>query len=155
MDDSLEATIAKVKAYLKQEEGIDYSEPVIRNWLEPSHRGRIEKPQGYAELARSCGDGMEFFLRIHQDRIVEARFFSDGCICTIAAGNMAATLAEGSDVYDAFDVEARSIAEALEGLPPGEEHCAEMACEALRQALRDYLVYKDDPWKRAYPKPKP
>lgn len=154
MDDTLEATIVKVKAYLKQEEGIDYSEPVIRNWIEPSHRGRIEKPQGYAELSRSCGDGMEFFLRIHQDRIVEARFFSDGCICTIAAGNMAATLAEGSDVYDAFDVESQSIAEALEGLPPGEEHCAEMACEALRQALRDYLTYKEEPWKRSYPKPR-
>lgn len=158
MDESLKATaanIAKVKAYLKKEEGIDYSDEVIRNWIEPSHRGKIEKPQGYADVARSCGDGMELFLRISEDRIVEARFFSEGCICTIAAGNMAATLAEGSDVYDAFDVEAWSIIEALGALPPGEEHCAELACTALREALRNYLVYKNEPWKRAYPKPKP
>jgi nitrogen fixation NifU-like protein len=154
MTDSLEATIVKVKAYLQEEEGIDYSDQVIRNWIEPSHRGRIEKPQGYAEVARSCGDGMELFLRIHQDRIVEARFFSEGCICTIAAGNMAAIMAEGGEVYDAFDIEAQDIAGALGGLPAGEDHCAELACEALRQALRNYLSYKGEPWKRSYPEPR-
>lgn len=154
MADTLEATIEKVKAYLKKEEGIDYSDQVIRNWIEPSHRGRIEKPQGYAEVSRSCGDGMELFLRIHQDRIVEARFFSEGCICTIAAGNLAASLAEGSEVYDAFDIEAQAIADALGGLPAGEGHCAELACEALHQALRNYLSYKSDPWKRSYPEPR-
>lgn len=158
MDDSLKATqanIAKVKAYLKKEEGIDYSDEVIRNWIEPSHRGRIEKPQGYADVSRSCGDGMELFLRINQDRIVEARFFSEGCICTIAAANMAATLAEGSDVYDAFDIEAQTVMDGLGGLPLGEEHCADLACTALREALRNHLTYKNESWKRAYPKPKP
>ncbi|MBN1546563.1 MAG: iron-sulfur cluster assembly scaffold protein, partial [Syntrophaceae bacterium] len=95
MADNLEVTIAKVKAHLKEEEGIDYSCLVIQNWVEPSHRGRIETPQGYADVSRSCGDGLELFLRINQDRIIEARFFSAGCICTIAASNMMAALAEG------------------------------------------------------------
>ncbi len=158
MEDSLKATaanIAKVKAYLKQEEGIDYSEEVIRNWIEPSHRGSIVTPQGYADVVRSCGDGMELFLRIKEERIVEARFTSDGCICTIAAGNMAAVLAEGREVYDAFDIEAQTVMDALGALPPGEEHCAELACTALREALRNYLSFKNDPWKRSYPKSKP
>mgnify|MGYP001206766830 CR=1 FL=1 len=158
MEDSLKATadnIAKVKAYLKKEEGIDYSDAVIRNWMEASHRGRIEKPQGYADVGRSCGDGLEVFLRINQDRIIEARFFSDGCICTIAAGNMTVVLAEGREVYDAFDIDVGTVMDALGGLPPGEEHCAELTCTALREALRDYLTYKNEPWKRTYPKPKP
>jgi len=154
MSDSLEATIEKVKAYLKEKEGIDYSDQVIRNWIGPSHRGEISKPQGYAEVSRSCGDGMAFFLRIHQDRVVEARFTSEGCIGTIAAGNMTAILAEGNTVHDAFDIEAQSVVDALGGLPKGEEHCAELACAALRQALRNYLAYKNDPWKRAYPEPR-
>ena len=158
MEDSLKATaanIAKVKAYLKQEEGIDYSDNVIRNWIDPSHRGRIETPQGYSDVTRSCGDGLELFLRINQDRIIEARFASSGCICTIAASNMTAVLAEGREIYDAFDIEAQTVMDALGGLPPGEDHCAELACTALREALRHYLSFKSEPWKRTYPKPKP
>jgi NifU-like protein involved in Fe-S cluster formation len=155
VEEKLEATIAKVKAYLKKEEGRDYSDEVLRNWIEPSHRGRIETAQGYADVGRSCGDGLELYLRINQDRIIEARFASDGCICTIAASNMTATLAEGREIYDAFDIEAETVMGALGGLPPGEEHCAELACTALREALRNYLTFKSDPWKRAYPKPKP
>jgi len=151
MADNLEATLEKVKAYLKEKEGIDYSDQVICNWIAPSHRGEISKPQGYAEVSRSCGDGIAFYLRINEDRIVQARFTSEGCIGTIAAGNMTATLAEGNTVYDAFDIEAQAVVDALGGLPKGEEHCAELACTALRAALRDYLSYKNDPWKRSYP----
>ncbi len=154
MLDSLEAAIEKVKACLKEKEGIDYSDQVIRNWIGPSHRGEISKPQGYAEVSRSCGDGMAFYLRINEDRIVEARFTSEGCIGTIASGNMAAVLAEGNTVYDAFDIEEQAVMDALGGLPKGEEHCAELACAALRQALRYYLTYRNDPWKRSYPEPR-
>ena len=83
------------------------------------------------------------FLRINQDRIIEARFASaTAAICTIAAGNMTAVLAESREVYDAFDIEAQTVMDALDGLPPGEEHCAELACTALREALRNYLAYK-------------
>ncbi|HOO40064.1 MAG TPA: iron-sulfur cluster assembly scaffold protein [Syntrophales bacterium] len=154
MLDSLEAAIEKVKACLKEKEGIDYSDQVIRNWIGPSHRGEISKPQGYAEVSRSCGDGMAFYLRINEDRIVEARFTSEGCIGTIASGNMTAVLAEGNTVYDAFDIEEQAVMDALGGLPKGEEHCAELACAALRQALRYYLTYRNDPWKRSYPEPR-
>jgi nitrogen fixation NifU-like protein len=63
-------------------------------------------------------------------------------------------MAEGKDVYEAFDVDAPAIADALGGLPEKEDHCAELACEALRQALRDYLTHRQEPWKRAYPKKK-
>ncbi len=145
--------IEKVRTLLLEEEGIDYSAQVIRHWLKPSHLGHMEAPQGYAEISRSCGDGMTLYLRILQERIVAAKFFSQGCICTIAAANMASMLAEGRPVYDAFDIDARAITEALGGLPEGEMHCAEMAGKALHQALRSYLAYRKDSWKRAYRKP--
>jgi nitrogen fixation NifU-like protein len=154
MEDESQETVAKIKMYFKEREGVEYSDQVIRYGLVPSHRGTIEKPQGYAEVSRSCGDGIIFFLQIRQDKIVRARFFSAGCIATVAAGNAAAVMAEGKDIYETFDIDASDIADALGGLPEKENHCAEMACEALRQALRDYLTYRQEPWKRGYARKK-
>jgi len=151
MKDEWRETVERLRTYFKEKEGVEYSEQVIRSGLVPSHRGVMEKPQGYAEARRSCGDGIIFFLQIRQDKITRARFFSAGCIATVASGNAAAVMAEGKDVYEAFDIDAAAIAEALGGLPEKEDHCAELACEALRQALRDYLTYRREPWKRAYP----
>ncbi|MDR2861154.1 MAG: iron-sulfur cluster assembly scaffold protein [Syntrophobacterales bacterium] len=154
MEDKSLETVAKLKMYFKEREGVEYSDQVIRQGLVPSHRGTIEKPQGYAEISRSCGDGIIFFLQIHQDKIMRARFFSMGCLAAVASGNAAAVMAEGKDVYEAFDVDAPAIADALGGLPEKEDHCAELACEALREALRDYLTHRREPWKRDYPKKK-
>jgi len=150
MKDEWQETVARLKRHLLEQEGVEYSEQVICNGLAPSHRGSIEKPQGYGEVSRSCGDGIIFFLRIHQDKIIRARFFSAGCLAIVASGNAAAVMAEGKDVYEAFDIDAPAISAALGGLPAKEDHCAEVACEVLRQALRDYLSCRHEPWKRAY-----
>ena len=152
MKDERQETVARIKQHFREQEGVEYSDQVICNGLAPSHRGSIEKPQGYGEVSRSCGDGIMFFLQIHQDKIIRARFFSVGCMAIVASGNAAAVMAEGKDVYEAFDIDASAISAALGGLPAKEDHCADLACDVLRQALRDYLTYRHEPWKRTYQK---
>jgi NifU-like protein involved in Fe-S cluster formation len=41
---------------------------------------------------------------------------------------------------------------ALGGLPEESEHCALLAADALKEAIKDYLVIEREPWKKAYHK---
>jgi len=84
---------------------------------------------------------------VRDDRITDVRFQTDGCINAIAAGNSGAELALGKTVAEAMAITGQDILDLLEGLPEESLHCAEHTVETLRQALNNYLEYKDVPWR--------
>jgi nitrogen fixation NifU-like protein len=93
---------------------------------------------------------MEMYIIVRNDRILNANFMTDGCGTTIAAGSMATELAKGKNVSDAFKITQHDVLNALGGLPEESQHCAQLASDTLRAAIRDYLAFKSQPWKRAY-----
>jgi nitrogen fixation NifU-like protein len=93
---------------------------------------------------------MEICIRVRNDKILNATFFTDGCATTIAAGSMLTELAKGKNVSDAFKITQHDVLNALGGLPEESQHCALLASDTLRAAIRDYLAFKNQPWKRAY-----
>jgi nitrogen fixation NifU-like protein len=120
-----------------------YSETVIRKWINPRQMGEIRNPQGYGQVIGPCGDTLKIFLKIQGDRIMDARFVTNGCMTTIAAGCMACELAIGKRTGEAFTIGQELILEELGGLPAESEHCALLASNTLRTALNDYLEKKD------------
>ena len=129
-----------------------YSEKVIESWLHPKYMGEAEGAQGYGKVTGSCGDTMNIFLRIENDKITDARFVTDGCATTIAAGNMACELAIGKTPRQASRITKGVILKELGGLPEESIHCALLASNSLREALTDYLTSKNEPWRRLYRK---
>lgn len=105
----------------------------------PSHRGEMESPDGYAVLTGRCGDIDEFFLRISDGRIREARFRTSGCFFTVAACESVASIAEGKTVEKALQITQQEALDDLNGLPEDHEHCAFLAATALRKAVESYL----------------
>lgn len=134
------------------EEGIrdKYSDAVLRNWLDPQHMGQIERPEGYGKMAGSCGDEMEFFLRVRDEKIMDVRFATSGCITSIASGNMGAKLASGRTISEALMLTASDILDGLHGLPQEDEHCAQLATDTIKEAIRDYFLTRREPWRRDY-----
>ena len=116
-----------------------YSEKVIERWLNPKYMGEMESPQGYGRVIGTCGDTVQIFLRIDNNKIIDARFITDGCATTIAAGGMACELAMGKPFREAFKITKEIILEQLGGLPDESIHCALLASDTLRAALTDYL----------------
>jgi nitrogen fixation NifU-like protein len=129
-----------------------YSEDVIDRWLNPRNAGKIEAPQGYGRLTGICGDTMEISLRIVKDRVIDSKFLTEGCGPTLAAGSMATELAMGKTVQESFRINQEAILNKLGGLPEESEHCALLAADTLKEALRDYLAHKKEPWKKSYKK---
>ena len=109
-------------------------------------------PDGYGKNTGVCGDTVEIFLTIINDRIKWVSFNTDGCINTRACANTIAMMTEGKTVREAWEATAEKVICYLETLPPEFEHCAELAVGALYRALTDYRRVKKDPWKKLYQK---
>jgi len=138
-----------VKKYILDMGG-NYSETVLDHALNPRNVGSIPEADGFGEGTGECEDTMVIWLRVVNDRIAEATFWTDGCGTTIACGSMVTELAKGKTVKEAFLTGQEEILQALGGLPEESVHCAALAAGTLKNALQDYLEMKRFLWKKAY-----
>lgn len=118
----------------------------------PTHRARGDNPL--------CGDRIELFLGIHDDRITEAAFMGRGCAISLASGSLMTeslrgiTTTQARAMSDAFRVFAKTgncpacesgLALQMQRLAPlagvhefpGRVKCATLAWVALNAALEN------------------
>ena len=127
-----------------------YSEKTIDHFLSPRNLGEIPAPDGFGRVTGPCGDTMEICLKLRDGRVTNASFWTDGCGPSIASGSMVTEMAKGRNISEAQRISQHDVLAALGGLPEESEHCALLAADALKEAIRDYLGMKREPWKRAY-----
>jgi nitrogen fixation NifU-like protein len=84
--------------------------------------------------------------------IIRATFYTDGCGTSIASGGMVTEMARGKSITEAQKIGRQSVLDTLGGLPDESEHCALLAANTLREAVRDYVATKREPWEKAYRK---
>lgn len=63
---------------------------------------------------------------------------------------MVTEMAKGRTVFHAQKISQQDVLNALGGLPEESQHCALLAANTLKEAVKDYLITKKEPWKRAY-----
>jgi nitrogen fixation protein NifU and related proteins len=137
---------------LKERLSAIYSETAIDHIVHPRNNDSLPNPDGFGVCRSDCGESMKIWLRIRNDIVNDAGFWTDGCAATIACGSMATDLVKGKTVPEALAVSARNVADALVDLPEGNFHCSELAAKAVRLALKDYLAIRQEPWKKLYRK---
>ena len=120
--------------------------------LRTDKRERLTNPDGYGKRTGDCGDTVEMFLKVHNDRIQTISFDTDGCINTHACANTLAVMAEGKTIAQAWEITPEKIIKFLETLPEEQIHCAELAVGALYLALVNFQECKQAPWKKLYAK---
>ena len=119
------------------------------SWLEPigvrmapGNFGPMKGAAAHARIAGSCGDTMEFWLRMDGPRIQHASYTTDGCESSVAAGAVVAHLCQGRTLEEVRRIRPLEILETL-GVADSEagqevHHCAELALETLVAALHGY-----------------
>ena len=127
-----------------------YSETTIDHAMNPRNLGEMKNADGFAEVTGSCGDTLKIWLRVRNGTIAQTTFMTDGCGTAIASGSMVTELVKGRTIPEARGISQQDILNALGGLPEESEHCALLAANTLKAAIRDYLAMKKEPWKRAY-----
>lgn len=115
-----------------------FSLPVLERGDQPRNYGPLTPCDDRARITGPCGDTMEFWLRIDAGRIVQANFTTTGCGSSRAAGSMATELVLGKTTDQAKCLQQQDILQALGGLPKESEHCALLAANTLKAALRDF-----------------
>lgn len=97
--------------------------------------GEFDKPNARGVVRGSCGDTMQIELMLKDEIVKEARFMTDGCGATIACGSMLTKLVRSKTLSEAHGITAEDLLTALDGMPEGHEHCAELAVKTLQQAI--------------------
>lgn len=127
-----------------------YSETAVEHSMNPRNMGEIEGADGFARVTGPCGDTMQLWLKLKGETILEVGFLTDGCGTSIASGSMVTELAKGKKLSQAQRISQKDVLDALGGLPEESEHCALLAADTLKAAIKDYLAMKKEPWKKAY-----
>ncbi|PKN71036.1 MAG: iron-sulfur cluster assembly scaffold protein [Deltaproteobacteria bacterium HGW-Deltaproteobacteria-12] len=108
----------------------------------PRNYGVMNKPDGYGKVTGPCGDTVEIFLRIRNDKIEDISYTTDGCMTSHAAVSATTVMAKGRLVRDCIKINQISILEHLGGMPEESEHCALLAATTFHKSLRNYAVKK-------------
>ena len=118
-----------------------YSEKVMEHFRNPRNVGSIENPDGVGQVGNPvCGDIMRLEIKVKDDRIEDIKFKTFGCGAAIATSSMVTELVKGKTLDEALAISNKTVAEALEGLPPVKMHCSNLAADALHKAIEDYLA---------------
>lgn len=110
--------------------------------ISAKYSGRLNDPDASASVTGACGDTMEFYLAIKDNKVNTVRFHADGCGFTTACGAIAAFYADGRTIEDAMFVSPGLILRTLKTVPEDHRHCAILAATTLYKALADYLLRK-------------
>ena len=127
-----------------------YSEKTIDHFLNPRNLDEITAPDGFGRVTGPCGDTMEICLKVLDGKVTNASFWTDGCGPSIASGSMVTEMAKRMNIGEAQRISQHDVLAALDGLPEESQHCALLAANTLKEAIKDYLAFKKEPWKRAY-----
>lgn len=116
-----------------------YSPKVMEHFQNPRNVGEIEDADGVGEIGNPvCGDIMKLYIKVKDDRIVDAKFKTFGCGAAIATSSMVTELVRGKTLEEAEKISRNTVAEALDGLPPIKMHCSNLAADALGKAIENY-----------------
>jgi nitrogen fixation NifU-like protein len=118
---------------------VGYSKKVMEHFMNPHNVGVIENPDGYGKVGNPvCGDVMEIFIKVKDDKISDIKFRTFGCGSAIATSSMVTELAKGKHIDEAVKITRGDVASELDGLPPQKMHCSNLAADALHEAIKDY-----------------
>lgn|SRR5512137_1153972 len=118
---------------------IGYSKKVMDHFMNPRNVGALESPDGYGKVGNPvCGDLMEMFIKVKEEKIDEITFRTFGCTAAIATSSMTTEMAKGKTLDEALKITRKDVADTLGGLPPQKMHCSNLAADALHLAIEDY-----------------
>ena len=116
-----------------------YTEKVMDHFENPRNVGEIENADGVGTVGNAvCGDIMKIYIKVEDDKIVEAKFKTFGCGAAIATSSIATEMVVGKTIDEALAITREQVADALGGLPPVKMHCSNLAADALHAAIKEF-----------------
>ncbi len=124
----------------------EYSEKVMDHFMNPRNVGELEDPDGVGRVGNpTCGDIMEFQIKVEDNHISDVKFRTFGCGAAIAVSSMVSEMAKGKTLDEAMEITNKMVAKELDGLPKNKLHCSNLGADALHNAIEDYREKQKKP----------
>jgi nitrogen fixation NifU-like protein len=142
--DNLDRWVEQIQKEIIEEEIRRYNKYIVELFQNPKNWGKPpdDEISVWHAYEGSCGDTMQFFLKINNDIIEKVNFITDGCGATVASGSQITMMVEGKSLEFAEKLKPIDIDNALHGLPDDHKHCAELAVTTLHRAIEKYKIQK-------------
>lgn len=115
-----------------------YSEKAIDLYINKINLYKIKDADANFLYTGPCGDTMEFFLKIKDDKICDASFLTIGCVGAHVAGSAVTEIIKNKTISEAEQITEEEILKFIEGLPTEKKDCICLAKRTLRKAIKKY-----------------
>ena len=113
-----------------------FNQTVLDHFRNPHNAGELPSATAMVEASNPvCGDVLRLSVRVESGRIAEARFKSQGCVATIAAGSLLTDLLAGKTAAEAREITPQAISGGLGELPPASFHAAQLCADVVAALL--------------------
>ncbi len=105
----------------------------------PHNMGGIKNPDAVGKVGNSqCGDVLEIYLKIKNNKIIDIKVKTFGCIAAIVTSSLLTDMVKGKTLEQAKKIKKGGIVKKLDGLPVIKIHCSVLAIDALHKAIENY-----------------
>jgi len=117
-----------------------YSEKFKQEFSNPKNIGKIKDADSRVSVTGVCGDTVEMYLAFEDGKINDIKFMTDGCGATIACASYVTRMVKGKAITDALLMKPEDVDSYFECLPDESKHCAKLAVDTLKAALKRYEI---------------
>ncbi|MBU2590264.1 MAG: iron-sulfur cluster assembly scaffold protein [Nanoarchaeota archaeon] len=116
-----------------------YGKKVMKHFTNPKNAGCLKNADGVGEVGNvRCGDILRLYIKVKDNKIINAKFKTYGCVAAIASSDILCDMAKGKTLEEAEKITNKDIVEQLGDLPSIKVHCSVMGASALKKAIEDY-----------------
>ncbi|MEK7662062.1 MAG: Fe-S cluster assembly sulfur transfer protein SufU [Patescibacteria group bacterium] len=114
-----------------------YKQNIIDHYKNPRNKREIKDNAFHGSgINASCGDKIDFYVKIAKDAVQDASFTGEGCAISQAAASMLTEKAIGKSLAELRSLSPGDIYTMLGvKISPGRANCALLAYQALSKAL--------------------
>jgi nitrogen fixation NifU-like protein len=139
-DQEFDALINKIQDEVFAEAKNALGEKGFDRWRNPRFCGVIDNAHSHARMKGSCGDTMQMYLLVDDDRVRQVSYITDGCSSSSIAGSFTAELAMGKTLTEVLDMSGIDVLDAIGTFPEAEKHCAHLAVSTLHEAVNSFMA---------------
>ena len=116
-----------------------YNEEINLHYEMPDHKGKLSDSNcEYCDKNEVCGDKVKIFLKIKNNKIIDAKFDGKGCMISMASSDILVDKFIGSSIKDVINFKNEDVPELL-GIELGVNRikCATLPLKAMKRAIID------------------
>ncbi len=116
-----------------------YSKEIIKRFTNAKNAGCLKNADGVGEVGNvRCGDILRVYIKVKDNKIIDAKFKTYGCVAAIASSDILCDMAKGKTLEEAEKITNKDVIDELGDMPSVKVHCSVMGASALKKAIEDY-----------------